>query len=227
MKYIVAAFQLLVFSLTAFGQGRRNVFSLADTAGLQSIHVLMRAEVYEGKKAVTVTDTAHGITSELKYAKLTNFQFHNGTIEVELAGKPLNTAAETARGFVGIAFRIDERDTRFECLYLRPTNGRAEDQVRRNHSAQYISYPDYPWQKLRKEAPEKYEAYVDLQVGKWTKVKIVVQGSSARLYVHDAAQPTLIIHDLKHGAAHKGAIGLWIGSGTEAHFRNLRVNPTD
>lgn len=172
-------------------------------------------------------DTAQGITSELKYAKLPEVQFHNGSIEVELAGKPLSTAAETARGFVGIAFRIDKTDTKFECIYLRPANGRAEDQVRRNHSCQYISYPDFPWQKLRKETPEKYEAYVDLEVGKWTKVKIEVRDSTARLYVHEAKQPTLIVSDLKHGAAHKGAVGLWIGSGTEAHFRNLVITPSD
>jgi hypothetical protein len=28
-------------------------------------------------------------------------------------------------------------------VYIRPTNGRADDQVRRNHSTQYISMPEY------------------------------------------------------------------------------------
>ena len=227
MKGILATFQLLVFSFSAISQVSKKVFPLADTAGLKPIHVAIRPEIYLGKKSIKASDTTEGITSELKYAKLADLQFRNGTIEVELAGKPLSTAVETARGFVGIAFRIDETDTKFECIYLRPTNGRADDQVRRNHSTQYTSYPDFPWHKLRKETPEKYESYVDLEVGKWTKVKIVVQYSTARLYVHGATQPTLIVSDLKHGATHKGAIGLWIGSGTEAHFRNLVVTLTD
>ncbi|WP_139922628.1 LamG domain-containing protein [Hymenobacter sp. DG01] len=66
---------------------------------------------------------------------------------------------------------------------------------------------------------------MDLEVGKWTKVKIVVQDATARLYVHGAAQPTLLVLDLKHGPAQRGGIGLWIGSGTEAYFRNLVVTP--
>jgi hypothetical protein len=44
---------------------------------------------------------------------------------------------------------------------LRPTNGRADDQVRRNHSTQYISYPDFPWYRLREETPGMYESYSD------------------------------------------------------------------
>ncbi len=227
MRNFFTVLPLLLLSLVVMGQATRETFPLNSTQGLQLIRVAAQAETYQGKKAVQVVDTARGITSELKYAKLSQVLFHNGTIEVELAGGPLATAAETARGFVGIAFRIDEADTKFECLYLRPTNGRANDQVRRNHSVQYISYPDFPWQKLRKEFPEKYESYVDLEVGKWTKVKIVVQDSTAQLYVHGAAQPTLLITDLKHGAAHKGSIGLWIGSGTKAYFRNLIVTLND
>ena len=127
-----------------------------------------------------------------------------------------------ARGFVGIAFRVAEDVKKFECIYVRPTNGRAEDQVRRNHSVQYISYPDFPWQKLRKEETEKYESYVDLVPGEWTKVKITVEGSKARLYVHGNEQPTLILNDLKKGDS-RGALALWIGPGTVAHFANLRV----
>ena len=87
---------------------------------------------------------------------------------------------------------------------------------------QYISFPEFPWQKLRKETPSKYEAYVDLVPGEWNKVKIEVRGRKARLYVNGAEQPTLIVNDLKHGVS-KGGIALWVGPGTVAHFSNLRV----
>lgn len=36
-----------------------------------------------------------------------------------------------ARGFIGIAFRIDDEDSTFESFYVRPTNGRIDDPVRK------------------------------------------------------------------------------------------------
>jgi hypothetical protein len=95
--------------------------------------------------------------------------------------------------------------------------------VRRNHSTQYISHPDFPWQKLRKEFPEQYESYVDLMPSEWTKVKIEVTGTKAKLYVHGASQPALIVNDLKLGETN-GAIALWVGPGTIAHFSKLLVS---
>lgn len=179
---------------------------------------------FKGRKALRVTDDASPNSSDDdRFLMLTATDFKNGTIEVELAGDTMPNASATARGFVGVTFRTVADGSKFECFYLRPTNGRADDQVRRNHSAQYISHPDFPWQKLRKEFPEKYESYVDLVPGEWTKVKIEVVGTKARLYVHGASQPTLIVNDLKLGES-GGAIGLWVGPGTVAHFSNLRVS---
>ena len=150
-------------------------------------------------------------------------EFSSGVIEAEIAGAPAPDAGEGARGFVGIAFRMQKDTKTYDAFYLRPTNGRAEDQVRRNHSAQYISNPAWPWPRLRKETPEKYEAYVDLEPGVWTKVKIEVRGEQARLYVHDQPQPTLVITDVKTGAQGTGAVALWVGPGTIAHFRNVTI----
>jgi hypothetical protein len=67
-----------------------------------------------------------------------------------------------------------------------------------------------------------YESYVDLETGAWTHVEIEVNGVRARLFVNGAAQPSLIVNDLKRGVT-SGAIGLWIGPGTEAYFRNLQI----
>jgi len=219
--FLFTAFLLFAASLSHAQKDQR--ISLTSTAALAPVNVQVATDTYLGKQAMRVVDTARGVTSEVKYAKIKDLRFSNGVIELDVAGKPLGTAVQTARGFVGIAFRINDDNSRFECIYLRPTNGRADDQVRRNHSVQYVSYPDYPWERSRKETPEKYESYVDLVAGEWTKVRIEVQGDKARLYVHGAAQPTLIINDLKHGANQEGAIGLWVGSGTDAHFTNLTV----
>lgn len=150
--------------------------------------------------------------------------FHNGTIELEIAGEPAPGSAGGARGFVGVAFRVQPDMKTYDCFYLRPTNGRAEDQERRNHSAQYISHPEYPWFKLRQETPSKYETYVDLQPATWTKVKIVVEGDKARLYVHGNEQPSLIVNDVKSGSDGKGAVALWFEGSTVAHYANLKIS---
>jgi hypothetical protein len=147
-------------------------------------------------------------------------EFKDGVIEVDLAGAPSAGAFEGARGFVGIAFHTGT--DKYEAFYLRPTNGRADDQLRRNHSAQYIAEPEWPWERLRKEAPGVYESYVDLQPGVWTKMKIVVAGKKASLYVNGAEQPCLIVNDMKGPG--QGAVALWVGPGTDAHFANLKVS---
>ena len=158
-------------------------------------------------------------------ALIDGVDFDNGTIEAEIAGAPAPGAAAGARGFVGIAFRVQKDLRTYDAFYLRPTNGRADDQERRNHAVQYIAHPDWPWFRLRKETPSKYEAYADLVPGVWTKVKIEVRGDRARLYVNDSEQPTLLVNDLKSGATGKGAVALWLDQGTVAHFRNLSVRP--
>lgn len=108
-----------------------------------------------------------------------------------------------------------------KCFYIRPTNGRADDQLRRNHSTQFVSAPDWPWERLRKENPGVYESYVDLAAGEWTHLCVVVHGTNASLYFGGAAQPCLLVHDLKPGNPH-GAVALWIGPGTEGYFSGLR-----
>lgn len=197
--------------------------ALTPLTAEQLINVKAEEATFKGRKALRVTDaaTATGDFDD-RLVILPGTAIEDGVIELELAGEPAPNAPAGARGFVGLAFRVTPKAEKFECFYLRPTNGRADDQVRRNHSVQYISHPSFPWQKLRREFPEKYESYVDLAPGVWTKIKIEVKGATAKLFVHGAAHPTLIVNDLK-GSVSQGALGLWIGPGTIAHFTNLRV----
>jgi hypothetical protein len=185
-------------------------------------NVSIAQTTYKGRSAIQVIATP-GAKNATSYAVVEDISFRDGTIEVDLAGNPAAGAAVLgARGFIGIAFRLDD-DGKYEYIYLRPTNGRADDQVRRNHSTQYSSHPDFDFARLRKEAPEKYESYVDLEPGVWTRYKIEVQGSKARLYVHGAEQPCLIVNDLKL-EPREGRIALWVGPGTEGYFSNLKVS---
>ena len=213
------------------GASSAQTFVLDSTKGLQPHDVTVEAVTYHGRKAVRVMPAAPA-DAEMAPAKngegggivvLAGTSFHDGTIEVDVAGKPRDGSAPGARGFVGVAFRVAADPSKYECVYLRPTNGRADDQLRRNHSTQYISLPQYPWARLRSEAPGQYESYVDLVPGEWTKIKIEVSGVKARLYVNDAPQPVLLVNDLKHGDS-DGAVALWIGMGTDAYFTNLRIS---
>jgi len=178
----------------------------------------------DGEKVLRVIkDPSVKAVDEATYAKLANCEFHNGTVEVQVLSRLLPNAPGHARGFIGVAFRAEENDTSFESMYIRPTNGRCEDQVRRNHSTQYFSYPDYKFDRLRKESPEVYESYADMELNEWIKIRIEVDGERAKLFLNDLPQPVLIVTDLKHGADNFGGIGLWAGVGTEAFFKDLKV----
>jgi len=148
--------------------------------------------------------------------------FADGTIDVDVKSYLADDAPEYARGFVGISFRIDA-DGHFESIYLRPTNSVADDQVRRNHTVQYAAYPDFRFSLLRRDFPEKYETYADIDIGRWIHLRIVVLGVRAALYLDHRPKPAFIVNDLKWGDAQKGGVGIWIESGTVAHFRNLTV----
>jgi hypothetical protein len=187
-------------------------------------NVAAKSVVYRGRDAVRIADPGNVASDATQLALVRGTSLQDGTIEVALSGDTAPDAAAGMRGFVGIAFRVASDQSHFECFYLRPKNGRSEDQLQRNHSAQYVSFPGHPWEKLRTETPGKYESYVDLVPGEWTKVRIQIAGSSARLYVNGGEQPTLVVNDLKQTPA-MGAVALWIGPGTIAHFTDLKVTP--
>jgi len=194
------------------------VFALDSTKHLTLIGVHASAVIYNGRRAVRLTDA--GDSGGL--ALVDGVEFRSGTIELQVAATVAPGADTSIRGFVGIVFRSDSTGQRYENIYLRMTNGRADDQLRRNHSAQYAAIPDAPWYTLREESPGRYESYVDLEPGQWTTMRIVVHGTRAQLFVNHASQPCLIVNDLRHGDG-SGRIGLMVADGTVAYFSRLVV----
>lgn len=210
----------LLFSTNVFGQ---SIALKHET--LEAIGVSMSLEKLVGKNVVLVVkDSAVKADDEPTFVKLKGHDFHDGTIEVNVLSKLRADAPAHARGFIGVAFRINDKNSKFECIYIRPANGRANDQVRRNHSIQYFSYPDYKFNKLRKESPEKYESYADIGLNEWIKMKIVVKGVQAKLYLNESTEPSLIVNDLKLGADQSGEIGLFVDIGTEGYFSDLKIS---
>jgi hypothetical protein len=217
------AIMSLLFSLSScILLGQETVFG---NYSLQPVQVNMSITNIDGRKAVRVSrDTAINGADIPTFVRLGRTEnFTNGTIEVKLLSRLLPTAFPDARGFIGLAFRINKDNSRFESIYLRPTNGRAEDQLRSNHSTQYFSYPEYKFDRLRKEAEGRYESYADMGLNEWIRMKIVVKGAQAKLYLNDNPQPVLIVNDLKLGPATTGAIGLFVDTGTDAFFRDIKV----
>jgi hypothetical protein len=193
---------------------------LFDLAKIELVRCEASVATFKGKRALQVRATAETGGGSGAMAILKGTEFQDGEFQVELAGEPGPGAAATARGFVGMAFRVADGGT-YEAVYLRPTNGRAEDQVRRNHSVQYESLPDFPWSRMRKEFPEKYETYADIQPATWIRYRLAAEGPKVRVHVNGAEQPTLVVTDAR--STRKGRVALWVGPGTVAHFSGLSV----
>ena len=205
-----------------------NLFSQSislNKKNLEAVHVFMSVEKLMGKEIIKVIkDSTVKDVDEPTFVKIKGIDFKNGTIEVKVLSRLLKNAPDFARGFIGVAFRINESNTKYESIYLRPINARVDDQVRRNHSIQYYSYPDYKFDRLRKELPEKYESYADMEMNKWITLRIEVKDAVAKLYLNNNKQPSLIVNDLKHGANLSGTLGLWVDIGTEGFFKDLKIS---
>ena len=201
----------------------RGVWTFESLDGLKVLNGTAEIVTYRGRRAVhLIPPTDLQGPADSVSAILGDSDFADGTIEAEVAGAPRVGAPVDARGFIGISFRVQPDETRYENIYLRPTNGRADDQVRRNHSVQYTSEPDFPWPRLREASPDKYESYVDLDPGAWTQMTIKVSDRRAQLFVNGAAQPCLIVNDLKLGTTH-GRIALWAHSTTDGYFSRVAM----
>jgi hypothetical protein len=183
---------------------------------------------YRGRQALRLAplEGHESDTDQEMSAVLVGSSFRDGVIEVDLAGsRRAGYATDNAsafKGFIGISFRV--RGDSAERIYLRPENARLPEEEFRNRSTQYESSPDFPWHRLREETPGRYESDGDLEPGAWTRVRIEVAGTTAKLFVNGATQPSLVVTNLKHGDS-RGAVALWTRISSEAWFSNLRITP--
>ncbi|MEI2274459.1 DUF1080 domain-containing protein [Sphingobacterium sp. ML3W] len=195
-----------------------------EESNLSAIQTSMSIQNIDGKRAVRVTKSPKVLADdEATYVRINDLDFKDGVIEVKVLSRLLPDAPAHARGFIGLAFRINENNSRFESIYLRPTNSIADDQLRRNRTIQYFSYPNFKFTDSRATAPGQYESYAPIPPNEWIKLKIEVKGKTAKLFINDAKLPNLIVNDLKMGADKTGAIGLFVDIGTEGFFRDLKV----
>src|SRR5687767_5251023 len=74
---------------------------------------------------------------------LNDFEFREGTIELDIKGKNV-----LQQSFVGVVFHGQDMNT-YDAIYFRPFNFMNADTARRRRAIQYVSMPNYPWEKLR------------------------------------------------------------------------------
>jgi len=160
---------------------------------------------------------------EPTYVKLKDLDFQNGVIEVKMLAQIQDPSPfKSAQGFIGVAFRIDENDAAYESIYLRPRVGRSDNQLARNHTVQYYAYPDYKFDRLRKEAPGMYETTAPINIEEWITMRIEVSGEKAYMYINDAKYSTFVVEKMKGKITH-GSIALWVDIGTIGYFKDLKV----
>jgi hypothetical protein len=225
LRSVLVRVSLIVFTFafSALAQTAPGVqsFPLTDVSGLIAKNVNVKAVEYQGRKAVLVTNAS----GNDGFALLPGTDFEDGTIEADVALKITTPPGVRMPGFVGIAFRARPDASHYELFYWRPGNSHSQDQAMRNHSVQYVSEPDFDWDKLRRQWPFIYESYAPLPLETWTKVKIEVKGRTAKLYFNGSAEPSLMVNGLKGEDLH-GGVALWGYEGEESYFSNVRITNT-
>jgi hypothetical protein len=221
---------LLAFcSFSAFGQKLtlgKQTFELHNVTGsifkFQGKKVLkierdLQAFPFDEKNLEKTVDDRH-------YARLLDLDdFENGTIEVKMYSQLQNPAPYPGiAGFIGLYFRIQEDDSAWESIYVRPKVGRVNNQLFRNHAVQYFSYPNFKFDTLRKIAPFKYEGSAPVALNEWIKMRIEVNGETAEMFINDMKYSSFVV-DKMLGNNKKGFVGLYVDIGTIGYFKDLKV----
>jgi hypothetical protein len=80
---------------------------------------------YRGRRAVRLVNDdgpVGTVSGGQVLAIIKGSDFEDGTIEAEIAGFPRQGAKPSTRGFIGVAFRVQDHGSRYESFYLRMTN---------------------------------------------------------------------------------------------------------
>jgi hypothetical protein len=230
---ITLAVMTALMVATASGQKQSpDVYSLDKVPGGATLHTVTAAPAeYKGRSALRVefTDEANegppGVLIDMPTFVLIPTNFKNGTIEVDVLGRLNKKALPDARAFVGLAYRVVDTEARFESVYLRPLNGRKTNppSPRDKRAIQYFAYPDWKFDRLRKEYPDgRYESGADIADDEWITLKLDIDDARVRVSINGKEE--LALTDTK-AAPEAGGIGLWVGRGTEGYFSNLRIRP--
>lgn len=191
-------------------------------------HVLCELVEFQGEQVVRVEKHEKlEMFDEDTFVLINNVKIQNGAIQATVRSRLLPNAPDFARGFIGLVFRVNDNNSEFESYYVRPTNGRHPDPVRRAHGSQYFAYPGYTFSYFREHKLDGFEAPVDIDIDEWITIRIEFLGEKAKFFVNDLVEPVLIIDSLKHGNRIAKGIGLYVDTGTEGFFKDLIIEDYD
>ena len=186
---------------------------------LQQLLKENKLTAYKGN-VVSITDGSRKGISMTGLVYLPDVTFSKGTIDVDLRGRDV-----LQKSFIGIAFHGVDTATS-DIVYFRPFNFRSSDPARKIHAVQYVSEPEFPWDKLREEKNGIYEKGIDPPpaASDWFHARIVVEETQVKVYVNNAQTPSLTVDKLN--SRRTGKIGLW-NNGLEGDFANLVIAPSE
>jgi len=193
---------------------RTGPFRTADGRSWKVVN-RQAAEAEEGGRTFVRLDERAG--SGL--ARLEGSRFSEGTIEFDVRGKDV-----AQKSFVGVAFH-GYNDETFEAVYFRPFNFKDPDPAKSGHSVQYVSHPDFTWQKLRTERPGEFEKPVAPvpDPNGWFHVRLDVGASRVSVYVNGEPKPCLEVDRL--GNLKDGLVGFFVGNGSGGDLAGLKITP--
>ncbi len=227
-KFVVTALALITAAFSSFGQTIEW-----EGQELKLSHVNASIVTLKGETVLKVERDLKSLPFDIEnlaktvdeptYVELKGLKFENGVFEVKMLSR-IQTPSPfpMAQGFIGVAFRVNESNSAFESIYLRPRVGRSDNPATRNHTVQYFAYPDYKFDRLRKESNGEFETHADVGLDEWITMRIEVSGRKAALYLNGQKQPTLVVNEMK-GKEVAGSIGLWVDIGTEGYFKDFKI----
>ncbi|UUF12394.1 MULTISPECIES: family 16 glycoside hydrolase [Flavobacterium] len=208
-------FALILFPCLLLGQQRQTI-ELAD--------LYKKAKLKPVNREIKIVSSDSGAYLKIAENKkeglvwLTVKDFKNGTIEIEMRGKDV-----FQRSFIGIAFHGTD-DSTYDAVYCRPFNFAAKDSVRRIHAVQYISHPDFTWDRLRKQSNAVFEKAIinPPDPNGWFTMKLVIDAATVKAYINNASQPSLTVK--KRSSRTSGKIGLFTADSSGGDFKTIRIN---
>lgn len=208
-------FTLIVLPCLLFGQ-RQQVIELAN--------LYKKGKLNAVNREVKIVSSDSGDYLKILESKKEGIvwlpvkDFKKGTIEIEMRGKNV-----FQRSFIGIAFHgID--DINYDAVYCRPFNFFTKDSVRRIHAVQYISHPDFTWEKLRQEKNAVFEKEIinPPKTNDWFIMKLVIDNTTVKAYINNAEHPSLVADKLNNWTS--GKIGLFTADSSGGDFKSISID---
>ncbi len=201
-----------IYSLNVVAQNHIIKPDFSDSKNFQTVNRSINI-VHESGKVFVHLDAK----PNAGVAWISNTNFTTGIIEFDVKGKNI-----MQQSFAGIAFHgLD--DSTYDAVYFRPFNFQSPDTIRKKHSVQYISLPQYDWPALREKYPGKYENSLTrtIEPEQSFHAKIIVSNERIEVFVNNDDRPSLIVTPLSNNAP--GKIGFWVGNNSDGDFSNLII----